>query len=245
MFLVNGGVDTTPIVKRDVEQLHTTLKRYCLSLTASHWEADDLAQDSWLKAINSSQSLDHLNLEAYLLRIAKNTWIDRTRRQSTLTRILKTEQPRAALPDTGNLEIESAFQALITHLSPLQRAVFLLRDVFGYSIAETAGRLETTEGAVKAALHRARQSLPTVKDDMEKGLPLSEDESLKTYLAWLASAYQSGDVAALLALVQRNEMEPAMAIGVLRNRRIQSPLASVRDIIGKASSVSPSMFMAA
>ncbi|MCD9020780.1 RNA polymerase sigma factor [Cohnella silvisoli] len=213
-----------------MEQLQTALKRYCLSLTESSWDAEELAQDAWLKAVTTLKIARHANPEAYLLRIAKNTWIDQTRRKSVFTRLLKSEQPRVTLPNNGSFEIEFAFQALMKHLSPLQRAVFLLRDVFDYSISEAAEMLKTTEGAVKAALHRARHSLEAVKEDLEKDtLPLPEDEGLKTFLRILAKAYQMGDMATLVELVQRNELEPAMAIGILHNRRLHN-LRSARRI---------------
>jgi len=212
---------------RRVEHLQRMLKRYCLSLTESPWDADDLAQDTWLRAINALGSLGHPNMEAYLLRIARNAWIDQTRRNTKLTQILKAEQPKIDRPDNGNLEIESIFHALIEKLPPLQRAVFILRDVLGYSIAETAAKLETTHGAVKAALHRARQSLPTIKDDIEQGLlPQPSDEELKIFLRILAAAYRMGDVTTLIQLVQQHALEPAMAIGWLHNKQIYSALGT-------------------
>jgi RNA polymerase sigma factor (sigma-70 family) len=214
---------------QSLEQLQSVLKRYCLSLTESGWDAEDLTQDTWLKAIRMLKDAQPANLEAYLLRIAKNTWIDQSRRKTVLNRILKSEKSKVTMPDNGSFEIESAFHALMKHLSPLQRAVFLLRDVFGYSISEAAVMLNMTEGAVKAALHRARHSLAAVKEDIEKGsLALPEDEGLKTFLRILTAAYQIGDMAALVELVQRNELEPAMAIGILHNRRMQNSRSATR-----------------
>jgi RNA polymerase sigma factor (sigma-70 family) len=212
---------------QSLERLLTVLKRYCLSLTESDWDAEDLAQDAWLKAIIHLQSLGHANLEAYLLRIAKNTWIDHLRRRKLSSRIMKSGQPNVTLPDQGSFEIESALLAIMKHLPPLQRAVFLLRDVFGYSIAEAAVLLKTSEGAIKSALHRARQSLEAVKEDLERGcIPLPEDEGLKTYLRILVSAYQMGDLVTLVELVQLNQMESSIAIGILHNRKLHSTLPS-------------------
>ncbi|QJD86973.1 RNA polymerase sigma factor [Cohnella herbarum] len=203
------------------EQLRTTLNRYCLSLTECPWDAEDLAQDTWVKALSSLKYFNHHNPEALLLRIAKNAWIDRTRRQSVLVRILKSEQIAASLPDNGFLEIEIALHALMEHLSPLQRTVFLLREVFDFSIAETAAKLQTTEGAVKAALHRARKSLDAIRGDMEAGtIPLPSEEHERTFLRALASAYRTGDVPTLVELAMQVYAEPVMAIGVL-----QTPLS--------------------
>jgi RNA polymerase sigma factor (sigma-70 family) len=232
---------------RDNPEFHATLKRYCLSLTGTVWDAEDLVQDTWIKAMTASRSFNHLNPEAYLLRIAKNTWIDQARRASTLSRLLRSERPKIASPSSGNLELESAFQALLQHLSPLQRAVFLLRQVLDYSITETAEKLRTTEGAVKAALHRARLALNAVRDDIEKGLSLPDDSGVQSLLRRLAEAYQLGDVTTLIALVQHSEMEPAMAIGLLQNRRLRTVGATTcrRSLNPSSPPLSPTMRMAA
>jgi RNA polymerase sigma-70 factor (ECF subfamily) len=131
--------------------------------------------------------------------------------------------PKVEPPVEGSFGIEIAFQALINHLSPLQRAVFLLRDVMDYSIAETARLLVTSEGAVKAAHHRARHSLKAVKEDLEHGmLPMPQQEEEKAFLRALAHAYQIGDVNTLIVLVFRDEVEPEAVVGRLHNERHHS-----------------------
>ncbi|MDF2652448.1 MAG: polymerase ECF-type sigma factor, partial [Paenibacillus sp.] len=107
-------------------QLQETLSRYCLSIAGTSWEAEDLAQESWLKALGTLMGKGHSNPEAFLLRIAKNTWIDHVRRKAYITGILQQYMPKVEPPVEGSFGIEIAFQALINHLSPLQRAVFLL-----------------------------------------------------------------------------------------------------------------------
>lgn len=166
-----------------------------------------------------------------MLRIAKNSWIDQARRRTVLDRIMKSEQSKLSAEQSVSaaaFEIEAAFQALIKHLSPLQRAVFLLRDVFGHSNHETANMLNTTEGAVKAALHRARQSLTLVRMDIETeaSLPLPIEDNMKGLLRALASAYELGDVAALVALIQQDAIEPAAAIGIVHNSRIRKVISA-------------------
>jgi RNA polymerase sigma-70 factor (ECF subfamily) len=203
----------------NLEHMQSVVYRYCLSLTGSKWDAEDLAQDTWLKAIDTLQSSGHTNPEAFLLRIARNTWIDRARRNSTLVRILERIQPKLTLPDNGNLEIEMAFHSLMKHLSPLQRTVFLLRDVCGFSIEEAAEALNTTAGAIKAALHRARHSLEAVKAELEKGeLLFPEEEGLRALLQVIAAAYQAGDIAALIELSLQGEIAPAAAIGLVQHK---------------------------
>jgi len=220
----------------NVADLQTALRKYCLSLTDSEWEAEDLAQDAWLKALDGSRLSVHPNSEAYLLRIAKNAWIDRVRRGAKLSAILKSERPEATEASVGALEIESAFHALLKHLPALQRAVFLLRDVFGFSSSEAAEMLRITEGAAKAALHRARHNLPRVREHLEHGGPPSDEEpGLKAYLKAIAFAYESGDIASVLELVRRIEDEPAAAIGMLHARRLwTSTVRRTEEPLGNA-----------
>ncbi|MGE7611488.1 RNA polymerase sigma factor [Paenibacillus sp. NPDC101420] len=228
------------------DENHTTslqmaLKRYCLALTQSPWEAEDLAQDTWVKALgymktskhsklksdmndtsqmnnnsehtsrtNFSLLTNHPNPEALLLRIARNTWTDIMRRKATLSRVLEMDQPRTEeAAGYGLFEIEAAFQALQKHLSPLQQAVFLLRDVFEHSGSEAAEILDTTEGAVKAALHRARQALPAVRQELlqSDGPSILQDTELQIALNRLASAYEQGQIAELIELVLADESQ--------------------------------------
>ncbi len=218
----------TPTSTRDVAELHAALRKYCLSLAESAWDAEDLAQDAWLKALGGPRFGEHPNAEAYLLRIAKNAWIDRARRGAKLSRILRAERPpEAEEAGGGTLEIEAAFRALAEHLPPLQRAAFLLRDVLGYSSAETADLLRVTEGAAKAALHRARKNLPRVREELENGEEPASDvqPGLTAYLRAIAAAYESGDAEAMLVLFRAIDSEPAAAIGMLHSRRLRASVS--------------------
>ncbi|WP_339802243.1 RNA polymerase sigma factor [Paenibacillus sp. FSL R5-0744] len=244
------------------DENHTTslqmaLKRYCLTLTQSPWEAEDLAQDTWVKALgymrtskhsklksdmndtsqmnnnsehtsrtNFSLLTNHPNPEALLLRIARNTWTDIMRRKATLSRVLEMDHSRTEeAAGNGLFEIEAAFQALQKHLSPLQQAVFLLRDVFEHSGIEAAEILETTEGAVKAALHRARQALPAVRQELlqSDGPSILQDTELQIALNRLASAYEQGQIAELIELVLADEsQDTVMAVSSQSFQSFQS-----------------------
>ncbi|MEC0201963.1 RNA polymerase sigma factor [Paenibacillus lautus] len=221
----------TPSADLSVEEMNATLHRYCLSLTNSSWDSDDLVQDTWIKALEHMKQRSHVNPEALLLRIAKNTWIDRVRRDQTYKRILD-EKLEHVLPreETSNedskLNIEFAFQWLLEHLSPLQRTVLLLREVYEYSVSETAVKLKTTEGAVKAALHRAHKVLQSLDPEEEELiLTMPEEEEMTLNLRALAEAYQSGDVEAVVRLIQWNSSE-ASAIGCMVPMQVQTPSAS-------------------
>ncbi|WP_052429445.1 RNA polymerase sigma factor [Paenibacillus borealis] len=198
------------IDKKNLQALGTALHRYCLSLTRSSFDAEDLAQETWTKALGYSKFNVSPNPEALLLRIAKNTWIDAARRRGSLIRALERSETLAdsalvPAPQGDRSEIEPAFQALIKHLSPLQRAAFVLRDVMGYSASETAAHISTTEGAVKAALHRARLALSRVREELaeNEGPALPPNADYRAYLQALAHAYEQGQIPVMLELLRQ------------------------------------------
>jgi len=208
-----GGVHE----EKSLQPLLAALNRYCLSLTGSPWDAEDLAQDTLVKAMAALKLADNPNPEALLLRIAKNTWIDKSRRSNVFRRILESmrtaDEPQPE-PEPGSTGLQIIFQALIKHLSPLQRTVFLLRDVLGYSAMEAAEMLESTEGAVKSSLYRARQALQAVRRELAADGPaLPLEEGFRNYLRALALAYEDGQTAALLELANQETAYETVAIG--------------------------------
>ncbi|MCC3293312.1 hypothetical protein LJ756_01600 [Arthrobacter sp. zg-Y411] len=78
--------------------------------------------------------------------------------------------PEMDRPDDGAadpltaLAVEAALRRLVLLLPPRERVCVVLKDVFGYSLAETADVLETSAGAVKSALHRGRSTLAAAQE---------------------------------------------------------------------------------
>jgi RNA polymerase sigma factor (sigma-70 family) len=171
--LLKGGISmNTTIQDREaasmaeegvIPALHAALIRYCLSLTGKRQDAEDLAQEAWLKTLAAPQSESHANPQALLLRVARNSWVDQTRRKAVYAKLIDRERTSAAVStDPLSPMLEQTFHSLLQRLTPRQLAVFLLRDVFGYCVAEAAQLLQLTEGAIKAAHYRARRTLPAV-----------------------------------------------------------------------------------
>ena len=209
--------------EKNIEQLQAAVYRYCLSLTKSRWDAEDLAQETWLKGMRAAIDSTHKNREALLLRIAKNTWIDQLRRRNQYARLLMQEKQVEAASNSSSLELEEVLYAVMKHLSPLQRTVFLLRDVFGYSILETAKLLNSTTGAIKAALHRAREALHEVREELHAEAGLSTiDEDTRSFIWAMAIAYQAGNLVLLIELAQRDIDGAAMITGIVQNNRLQA-----------------------
>jgi RNA polymerase sigma-70 factor (ECF subfamily) len=164
---------------------------------------------------------EHANPEAYLFRIAKNKWIDQIRKQKA-ARQTKLEAQVELFPDILVVDVEAAFQVLLKHVSPLQRTVFLLRDVFGFSGAEVAKMLETTEGAVKASLHRARLTISVLKHQMTEEHAEEKDEGCdKELLRAYVTAFRSGDTQMLVQLVQNDVIHPVAAASRILNHVIK------------------------
>jgi RNA polymerase sigma-70 factor (ECF subfamily) len=153
--------------------------RFARFLTRDVSVADDVAQDSLLKAFKSVGDLEPgANVRAWLLKIVRNNWLDRlrsqTRRRETSLHDLPTEPPahdETATPwarryeDLGELLEAFSDDQMIEGLLELpeeMRWTLLLIDVEGLTLAEAASVLNVPEGTVKSRCHRGRQMLRTI-----------------------------------------------------------------------------------
>ncbi|SDL14086.1 sigma-70 family RNA polymerase sigma factor [Streptomyces indicus] len=160
--LPQAVVDAAREVRREflgvLEPLRGELFRYCRRLTGDVWEAEDLVQETLARALTRAAQ-SHQAVErpmAWLVRIATNAYLDQVRRPAPL---LVEPSERAAPAAADPVEVRDALAEMATLLSPQERAAVVLKDVFDLPVKEIAGMLGTTEGAVKAALHRGRGRL--------------------------------------------------------------------------------------
>ncbi|MBD3138968.1 RNA polymerase sigma-70 factor [Microbispora bryophytorum] len=126
-------------------------------------DAEDAVQDAWLNwsAADRSRVADP---KAYLTRIVSNVALERLRsthrkRESYVgpwlpEPILTSGDTAEAVADAESVSM--AMLVVLETLSPLERAVFVLREVFGFNHAEIAEAVERSEAAVRQAAHRAR-----------------------------------------------------------------------------------------
>ncbi len=152
------------------EPLRPDLYRYCRYLAGSTWEADDLVQDTLMRSFVTIGCL-HQEIHSprrWLFRVAYNLWLNRVRGARELPGELPEEVPEAAPDPRATRE---AAGSLIGRLTPQERAAVVLKDVFDFSLEETAEALSTTVGAVKAALHRGRGKL-TDPERIEAAVPV-------------------------------------------------------------------------
>lgn len=125
-------------------------------------DAEDVVQDAWLRCSQVSTPVD--NPAGYLARTVTNLALNRlTSAAATRERYVGPwlPEPLITRPDVGE-EVELAesvslaMLVVLESLSPLERAVFVLREVFGFSFKEIAGMLDRGEAAVRQVGSRAR-----------------------------------------------------------------------------------------
>jgi RNA polymerase sigma-70 factor, ECF subfamily len=121
-------------------------------------EAEDVVQDAWVRAYTHlRQFAGRASFGTWVTRIAIHEAIARGRRRRQLVP-LDDDPATSRTPDdeVGAREMIAAMEAAIDALPVAYRTVFVLRDLEGLSIAETASCLDVPEATVKTRLHRAR-----------------------------------------------------------------------------------------
>ncbi|KPC60420.1 RNA polymerase sigma-70 factor [Streptomyces chattanoogensis] len=132
-------------------------------------DAEDVVQDAWLRWSSADRS-EVREPRAYLVRITTRLAIDRLRQvQSRRESYVGPWLPEPLATDFGGTAPDTAERAVFAEsvtlavlvvmesLSPLERAVFVLREAFGYPYAEIAAALDRSEAAVRQLAGRARR----------------------------------------------------------------------------------------
>jgi RNA polymerase sigma-70 factor (ECF subfamily) len=187
----------------------------CYRMTGSAADADDLVQDTFARAIERPPPRTDKPLRPWLVRVAINLSRDllrRRRRRGYTGPWLPSpvEPPSYELvaddgPTTAGrydlLEsVSFAFLLALEALTPQQRAVLLLRDVFDYSVRETMEALDMKESNVKTTLHRARRKLRDY--DRDRRVPTNDlTAQTRQALERMLGAIATQDVATLEKLV--------------------------------------------
>lgn len=193
------------------EPCRPDLYRYCRSLSGSVWDAEDLVQDTLLRAFAKlgefSNPID--NPKSYLFRIASNLWIDRFRRAEPL--IVEARQESGS-PEQST-EIRDAAKQLMRLLPPQERAAVVLKDVFDFHLDEIAAILQTTVGAIKAALHRGRDKLATPGSDRVVS------HASEALLDQFVDAFNARDLNRLAALLREDAIAETVGMGTSYGRQ--------------------------
>lgn len=187
----------------------------CYRLTGSAAEADDLVQDTFERALTRSPDASR-DLRPWLTKVALNLGRDALRRRRERpypgpwlpSPIAAAEAPLvpAALDPSGRYDLMESvtlgFLVALEALSPKQRAVLLLRDVFDYSGAETSEMLDLSASDVKVSLHRARKRMASY--DAQRTAPcVALSERTENTVAQLVMALSQGNHSATQALLAK------------------------------------------
>lgn len=147
------------------------LFKYCMQLTASRWEAEDVVQETMVRLfkLGIERPEQQIGLR-YACRTARNLWIDRCRREKRVAVMAQTDAAELAVEGEGAggqehaaLDVREHLEELAWRLSPKPFVILLLMDVFDFTAKETAAWLGGTEVAVQVALSRARSRLKSVR----------------------------------------------------------------------------------
>jgi RNA polymerase sigma-70 factor (ECF subfamily) len=227
---------------------------HCYRMLGSLTDAEDVVQETWLRAWQAWPGFEprlddrERSVRAWLYRIATNrclTFLGRAARRELPTAVTpaEAEEVRWLEPLPGDRmayaehldpaerlvaweSVELAFLVALQHLPPRQRAALLLREVLGFSAAETADLLDTSVASVNSALQRAR--LLRERPAPDRNTPETAELARRYAAAW-----EAGDVDAIVAMLAedaRYSMPPLpewyAGRAAIREFLVTGPLAS-------------------
>jgi RNA polymerase sigma-70 factor (TIGR02960 family) len=205
---------------------------HCYRILGSVQDAEDAVQETLLAAWRGLQHFEgRSSLRAWLYRIATNRCLNvlrgRRRRPREVPAMVEPPEPTRRsepvwlepYPDVlleGLVDsvpgpharyetretVGLAFVTALQHLPPRQRAVLVLRDALGFSGAEVAEMLDTTQAGVIAALQRARATLDEYSPTGEReSAPAPGSRRERELVGHFVAAYERGDVEAIVSLL--------------------------------------------
>ncbi|MEU8860368.1 RNA polymerase sigma-70 factor [Streptomyces umbrinus] len=171
-------------------------------------DAEDVVQEAWLRWSGADRS-DVREPRGYLVRVTTRLAIDRLRlAQSRKEAYVGPWLPEPYVTDFGATVPDTAEQAVLADsvslavlvvlesLSPLERAVFVLREAFGYPYADIAVTLDRSESAVRQLAGRARRHVEERRPRYEVD-PAEQRDLTERFLA----AATEGDIDGLMSLL--------------------------------------------
>ncbi|MFZ3571949.1 RNA polymerase sigma factor SigJ [Streptomyces sp. BH097] len=192
----------------DFEEHRAVLMGVAYRMLGRVADAEDVVQDAWLRWSRADRA-EVREPRAYLVRVTTRLAIDRLRQvQSRRESYVGPWLPEPLVTDFGPTVPDTAEQAVLADsvslavlvvlesLSPLERAVFVLREAFGLTYAEIAGTLERGEAAVRQLAVRARKHVDERRPRFDVD-PAQQRDLTERFLA----AASEGDLDGLMAML--------------------------------------------
>jgi RNA polymerase sigma-70 factor, ECF subfamily len=202
-------MDETKNQGEEFEHYRVLLFSIAYRMTGSASDAEDLVQETYLR-YQASASQQIVSLKAYLTTIITRLALDYLKSARVVREqyigvwlpepILTSEDGGFPLAELEQREALSlAFLRLLEALSPPERAVFLLHEVFDYPFSEIGVMLSKSPANCRQIFHRARQAL----QDKRARFELEPQRQHQFVLSFL-SASQAGNMAALTSLLAQD-----------------------------------------
>ena len=166
---MKGGTES--LIDQYIRQYGKRLYGLCLTLCANSFDADDLYQDTWLKAVkNISQYDESREFEPWLTRICVNTYRNRLRRimKSPIFDAFSSVEEKTAVMESivaPEAEDYSRLHEAIDRLPEKLRITVILFYFRDMDVGQTARALNIPPGTVKSRLSKARHLLKEVLTD--------------------------------------------------------------------------------
>lgn len=187
----------------DFEQYRPLLFSIAYRMLGSAMEAEDIVQDTYLRYHNAaSESID--SPKAFLTTIVTRLCINqlnsaRMQRETYIgpwlpAPLLTQNQPAAHLTQYDSISM--AFMVLLESLSPAERAVFILREVFDYDYGEIGEILDKSESACRQLFSRAKKH---IADNRPRFKPNPDEH--RQILERFAEAISAGDIDTLTTML--------------------------------------------
>lgn len=143
-----------------IEQLYISyreeLLKYCVSLSKSYAQAEDIMQETFLRALGNADIIEKLELpqqRAWLYRTARNLFIDKVRREKRIS--YEEAEERFFEEDYTGVIVEQ----MCVCLTDEEKAIFFLRHMEGYNATELGEMFGMTASAIRAKLATIRKKL--------------------------------------------------------------------------------------
>src|SRR6201997_1199305 len=209
------------------EPYRRELLAHCYRMTGSLHDAEDLVQETYLRAWKAYSGFKgQSSLRTWLYRIATNTCLTALEGRQRRPLPSGLGGPSAGPADSlverhevpwlsplpwgdksdpseivgGRESVRLAFIAALQHLSARQRAVLVLRDVLQWKAAEVADAIGTSTAAVNSLLQRARAQLKAAGPSAEDRLAAADSPETQDRLARYIAAFENYDIDGLVKM---------------------------------------------